>query len=143
VLKADPNRRWDLAESTFALHALPPDQRTDVLQQLAERSGRLVIAEFDVRLPPPGTPEHLRELAIRYERGLAEYDDERDLVGAGFLVPVLLGQLDPGAARSTWEQSADDWAAQVTAAGFSVVSMEPLADYWWSPAFVLTAAGRS
>ena len=44
--------------------------------------------------------------------------------------------------RSTWEQSADDWAVQVTAAGFYDVSVQPLADYWWSPAFVLTAAGR-
>jgi len=142
VLRAHPNRRWDLAESTFALHALPPQQRTSVLRQLSERTRRIILAEFDVRLPPPETREHLRQLAVRYERGLAEYDDERDLVGAGFLVPVLLGQLEPDAVRSTWEQSADDWAVQVTAAGFYDVSVQPLADYWWSPAFVLTAAGR-
>jgi hypothetical protein len=143
VLGADPTRRWDLAESTFALHAVPPDQRTQVLHQLAERTERVVLAEFDVRLPPPGTAEHLRELAVRYERGLAEYQDERDLVGAGFLVPVLLGQLEPGAVRSTWEQSADEWAVQVSAAGFADVRVEPLADYWWSPAFVLTAVGST
>jgi len=141
VLGVDPTRRWDLAESTFALHTLPPARRTEVLRELARRTEGVILAEFDVRLPALGTREHLRELALRYERGLAEYHDERDLVGTGFLVPVLLGQVEPDAVRSTWEQSADDWVAQVSAAGFTGVNVEPLADYWWSPAFILAAVG--
>ena len=54
------------------------------------------------------TNESIEFLAETYERGLAEYDTDRDLVAQGFLMPVLTGQLMPGAVRSTWEQPADN-----------------------------------
>jgi SAM-dependent methyltransferase len=136
-----PDRRWDLAQSTFALHALETTERTAVLAQLAGRVRRIAVVEFDVPDLPPRGPAALAFLADTYERGLAEYTADRDLVAQGFLMPVLVGQLAPGATRSTWEQPAADWAAQLTAAGFSGVSVRPVFDYWSSPAFLVTAAG--
>jgi hypothetical protein len=52
---------------------------------------------------------------------------------------VLTGQLTPGARRSTWEQPAGAWADQLAACGYRDVTVEPLCDYWSSPAFLLTA----
>lgn len=142
-LREAADRRWDLAESTFALHALEPSERDVVLAELAGRVGALTVVDFDVELPEPGTDGHLRELALRYERGLAEYDgDARDPVAQGFLLPVLLGQLAPGTPRATWEQPASAWRAQVERAGFTEIVVTPLAPYWWSPVFALTARGR-
>lgn len=130
--------RFDLAESTFALHTLPYDERSAVLTGLRSHVSRLVVAEFDV----PGEPlEHLGFLADTYERGLAEYESDRELVAQGFLMPVLVGQLAPGARRSTFEQPADAWARQVRECGYRDVVVEPLFDYWSSPAFLLTARG--
>ncbi len=131
--------RFDLAESTFALHALPHDERSAVLTALRGHVARIALAEFDVPGHRPDSPDHLTFLADTYERGLAEYDADRDLVAQGFLMPVLAGQLTPGAARSTWEQPAAAWAAQLTACGYRDVAVEPLCDYWSSPAFLLTA----
>ena len=136
---ADLTGRFDLAESTFALHAIPPAERSAVLTALRGHVGDVVLAEFDFPAHRPGTPEHLAFLADTYERGLAEYDADRDLVAQGFLMPVLAGQLAPGAPRSTWEQPATAWAAQLEACGYRDVSVEPLCDYWSSPAFLLTA----
>jgi SAM-dependent methyltransferase len=131
--------RYDLAESTFALHALPHEERTTMLTALRGHVGRLVLAEFDVPGHPVDSDAHLTFLADSYEQGLAEYDADRDLVAQGFLMPVLAGQLAPGARRSTWEQPATAWAAQLTACGYRNVTVEPLCDYWSSPAFLLTA----
>jgi SAM-dependent methyltransferase len=132
---------YDLAESTFALHALPHEDRSAVLTALRGHVSHLVLAEFDVPDHPVGSDEHLEFLADTYEQGLAEYDDSRDLVAQGFLMPVLTGQLAPGALRSTWEQPAAAWADQVRACGYRNVVVEPLYDYWSSPAFLLTADG--
>jgi SAM-dependent methyltransferase len=130
--------RFDLAESTFALHTLPHAERSAVLTALRPHAGRLVVAEFDV----PGDPlENLGFLADTYERGLAEYDSDRELVAQGFLMPVLVGQLAPGVVRNTFEQPASEWVAQVVACGYRDVVVEPLFDYWSSPAFLLTALG--
>ncbi|MTD14242.1 class I SAM-dependent methyltransferase [Nakamurella sp. YIM 132087] len=134
---------WDLAESSFALHALEPTVRTEQLRRLAPRVRRLVLVEFDVHVPEPGTDAHVRELAIRYEKGLAEYTDTRDLVAQGFLAPVLIGQLAPDAPRATWEQPREAWAAQLAEAGFTDITTEDVSPYWWSPAFVLRATGRA
>lgn len=127
--------RFDLVESTFALHALPHEERSEVLTALRGHVSHLVLAEFDVT----EHADHLTFLADTYEQGLAEYDTDRDLVAQGFLMPVLTGQLTPGARRSTWEQPATAWAEQVEACGFRDVVVEPLCDYWSSPAFLLTA----
>jgi hypothetical protein len=96
----------------------------------------LVLAEFD---HPGEDADRLTFLADTYEQGLAEYDTDRDLVAQGFLMPVLTGQLTPGARRSTWEQPATAWAEQVRSCGYRNVVIEPLCDYWSSPAFLLTA----
>ena len=142
LLAATPaDRRYSLAQSTFALHAIRTDQRTGLLRDLRERVSRLAVVEFDVPALPPGSPTHLQFLADSYERGLGEYDADRDLVAQGFLMPVLVGQLSPGAVRSTWEQPADAWRSQVEAAGYSDVRIQALSDYWSSPAFLLTARG--
>lgn len=134
--------RFDLAESTFALHTLPHEDRSAVLTRLCGHVSRLAIAEFDVPDHPVGSADHLTFLADTYEQGLAEYPTDRELVAQGFLMPVLTGQLAPDARRSTWEQPATAWAAQLTKCGYSEVMIEPLFDYWSSPAFLLTARGK-
>ncbi|GAB1513352.1 class I SAM-dependent methyltransferase [Actinophytocola sp. KF-1] len=131
--------RFDLAESTFALHTLPHEDRSAVLTALRGHVSRLALAEFDVPAHPVGSDEHLAFLADTYEQGLAEYDADRDLVAQGFLMPVLTGQLAPGATRNTWEQPASAWVAQLESCGYHDVKVEPLFDYWSSPAFLLTA----
>ncbi|WP_033438840.1 class I SAM-dependent methyltransferase [Saccharothrix sp. NRRL B-16314] len=132
---------FDVAQSTFALHTLPHEVRDGVLADLVGHVGVLAVVEFDVPDLVHGSPEHRRFLAEAYERGLTEYDADRALVAQGFLMPVLTGQLVPGATRATWEQPASRWAAQVARAGFTDVHVTPLHDYWWSPAFLLTASG--
>jgi len=131
--------RFDLAESTFALHALPHEERSSVLAALRGHVSHLAIAEFDHQIYDDHDADRLTFLADTYEQGLAEYDTDRDLVAQGFLMPVLTGQLTPGARRSTWEQPAAAWAEQVEACGFRNVVVAPLYDYWSSPAFLLTA----
>jgi ubiquinone/menaquinone biosynthesis C-methylase UbiE len=132
---------FDVVESTFAMHTLPHAERTDLLARLRPHVGRLAVAEFDVPNLPHAGPEHLRFLADTYERGIAEYDTDRELVAQGFMLPVLTGQLAPGAVRATWEQPAREWRRQLTEAGYTDVATTPLHDYWWSPAFLLTARG--
>lgn len=141
VSSLKPSARWDLVQSTFALHAMTPSSRSAVLSALRPHLGVLVLAEFDVPALAPGSEEHLSFLATTYERGLAEYDADRDLVAQGFLMPVLTGQLAPGAVRSTYEQTASAWLAQLQDAGYTEVDVTPLYDYWSSPAVLLTARG--
>lgn len=131
--------RHDLGQSTFALHTLPHDDRSAMLTALRPHVTHLVLAEFDFPAHPAGGTAHLAFLADSYEQGIAEYDADRDLVAQGFLMPVLTGQLAPGAHRSTWEQPASAWAEQITACGYRDVAVEPLYDYWSAPAFLLTA----
>jgi SAM-dependent methyltransferase len=133
---------WPVAQSTFALHTLPPAARSAALAELCPHVGLLAIAEFSVPDLRPGSPEHLRFLAESYERGLAEYEAERDLVAQGFLMPVLAGQLGPEAVRATWEQPSLAWQRQLEQAGYTGAAIRPLYDYWSSPAFLLTARGR-
>ena len=140
---ADPEESWSLVQSTFALHAVPTAERTGVLAALRPRTGVLALVEFDVPDVEVGSPEHLRFLARTYEQGLAEYDADRDLVAQGFLMPVLTGQLRPGAVRATYEQPASRWVEQVRDAGFTDVTTRVLDDYWSSPAFLLTARGTA
>ena len=104
---------WPMVQSTFALHTLPAAERPAVLAQLCPRAGLLAVAEFSVPDLSPGSPAHLRFLAETYERGLAEYGADRDLVAQGFLMPVLAGQLAPGAVRATWEQPSWGWQWQL------------------------------
>ncbi len=132
---------WDVLQSTFALHTVEHGPRTEVLRRLRPRVDRLAVVEFDVPDVAVGSPEHVRFLARTYEQGLAEYTDDRDLVAQGFLLPVLTGQLRPGAVRATFEQPATAWTRQLEDAGWADVAVRPLHDYWSSPAFLLTARG--
>jgi SAM-dependent methyltransferase len=134
--------RWDLAQSTFALHNLAPPERRSVLPRLASLCDRLLVAEFDVPALADRSPEHAAYAADRYERGLAEYSDP-DLVARGFLMPVLVGQFDPDEPRHTFEQPIDRWVAELETAGFHQVTTTPLVDYWWAPAVLLDARHRS
>ncbi|MGW4521290.1 hypothetical protein [Amycolatopsis sp. NPDC004378] len=109
-----------------------------MLRALQPRTGTLVLAEFDVPEFTEGSPEHLRSLVARYERGVAEYGADASLVAQGFLLPVLLGIVS-GEERTNWEQPAEAWAEQLKTAGFTEVGVEPLADYWWAPAVLVTA----
>ncbi|MGW3994285.1 class I SAM-dependent methyltransferase [Amycolatopsis sp. NPDC004772] len=129
---------WDFVQSTFALQSIEPEQRAEVLRALQPRTGTLVLAEFDVPEFEEGSPEHLRSLVERYERGVAEYGEDATLVAQGFLLPVLLGIVS-GQQRTNWEHPAAGWAEQLTTAGFTEVDVTPLADYWWSPAVLITA----
>lgn len=138
---APPAGRWQLAQSSFALQSVEPAERLVALRRLAPRVDRLMVIDFDVAQERTRSRSHLRGLAERYERGLAEYDETRDLVAQGFLMPVLLGQLSADEARTNWEQSADKWRGEMDTAGFQNIEIQPLADYWSAPAFVLTANG--
>jgi hypothetical protein len=66
-----------------------------------------------------------------------EYADHPDVV-AGFLMPVLVGQLDPSRPRYTFEQPIAAWVDLLEAAGFAVVTT-PVFDYWWAPAVLVDA----
>ena len=136
---SEVDHSFDLIESTFAMHTIPHDERTEVLTRLGERTSLLAIVDFDVPATEHGGPAHLRFLAETYERGLSEYGADRDLVAGGFLMPVLVGQLTPGARRVTWEQPAVQWRSQLEKAGYQDISVVTLHDYWSSPAFLLTA----
>ena len=138
--KLQPGDRWDVAQATFALQAVPEDERWGGLARLRTHVGRLVIVEFD--LPPltRGTDAHLLSLASRYERALGEYDGAtRELVGQGFLLPMFLGQLDEQTAATNWEHPAEVWRDKLDELGWRVQRLETLGDYFWAPAFVLVA----
>ncbi len=132
-----PQQRWDLVQSTFALHALEPGARSAVLAELARRTHRLLIVDFDVPDLVDRSPEHARHVVDRYELGLAEYADDPEVVD-GFLLPVLVGQFDPARQRHTFEQSVATWTEQLTAAGFTV-EVRPVSDYWWATAQLFDA----
>jgi SAM-dependent methyltransferase len=129
---------WDVSQSTFALHAVPPADRAEVLTALARHVRRLLVVEFDVPRFADRSAGHVRYAAERYAAGIAEYEDD-DLVVDGFLVPVLVGQFDPDRPRHTWEQPIDAWAADLASAGFSAVGHDLVSPYWWAPAHLLDA----
>lgn len=128
--------RWELTQSTFALHNIARPQRRDLLGWLRDHTDRLLIAEFDLRPGSSCEPEWFDYVATRYEAGLAEYDGDGGLVAQGFLMPVMFGYFDPATVHH--EQSLADWRADLTAAGFTD-QREPelLHDYWWAPGYLL------
>ncbi len=137
--------RWDLVQSTFAMHNLAPDARRGVWADLAGRTRTLVVAEFDVPAFADRSDAHCTYLAERYAIGIAEYADHPEVVH-GFLMPVLVGQLAPEAEpRYTYEQPVDRWAHELEEAGFAV-SRRRIFPYWWADAWLLvgvTDAGGS
>jgi hypothetical protein len=137
-------RRWGIAQATFSLHNLAPDERAALWPELRGVADRLMIAEFDVpRFDAALSPAHIRHVIERYERGLAEYDGDGGVVAQGFLLPVMCGYFDPTASRSTYEQPIADWIAELTAGGFASVTAHPLYEYWWAPAVLLDASASS
>lgn len=132
--------RWDLAQATFALQAIPEAERWAGLARLRAHAGRLVIVEFDVPALARDSDDQLLSLASRYERALGEYDGAaRELVGQGFLLPMFLGQLDEQTSATNWEHPAAVWRERLTLLGWRVQRLERLCDYFWAPAFVLEA----
>jgi SAM-dependent methyltransferase len=135
---AVPDRRWEVAQSTFALHAIAPAARAAVLADLAGRVEALLVVEFDCPAFTDRGEAHLRHLVERYEVGLAEYADD-PVVAPGFLLPVLVGQIAPDAERHTWEQPVAAWGDDLRAAGFASVRHRKVSDYWWAPAHLIEA----
>ena len=85
---------YPIAQATFSLHNLLPDERQIYLHWLRQHCDRLLIAEFDVPLSlPMYAPNHVQSVVDRYGRGLAEYDGQSG-VAQGFLLPVLFGNFD-------------------------------------------------
>lgn len=135
---------WSLGQSTFALQSLPPHERAQVLRALRPHVGHLAVVEFDVPDLPHASGEHLASLVARYQRGLGEYEENRDLVAQGFLMPMLTSQFAPDhdqTERTNWEHTAVIWGEHVEQAGYEQVTLTPLDDYWFAPAFLLTAQG--
>lgn len=131
---------WDVAQATFSLQSLPPDERPAALAWLRAHADRLLIAEFD----PPDLgegldPQRAAHFAARYEVGLAEYADDEHLVAQGFLMPVFFGYFDPTVARTNYEQPLSRWEHDLRAAGFTQVARRHLFDYWWAPCALLDA----
>ncbi len=130
---------WDLAQATFALHNLEPNERKEQLRALRSRTSRLLLVEFDVPDFDDRSLEHATYAAQRYVRGFHEYRDY-PTVRDGFLLPVLLGQFDAQRARHTFEQSATSWKQELLGAGWSGVEATPVASYWWADAVLFDAA---
>lgn len=131
---------YDLVQSTYALHNLAAERRAPVLAELARRSARLVIAEFDVPIVVDRSHEHAAYAVAAYRRGIAEYVAHPHVVD-GFLVPVLVAQFDPTRPRHTHEQPTIAWEAELAAAGFADVTSVPLFDYWWATARLMSGRG--
>jgi SAM-dependent methyltransferase len=138
--RLQPNDRWDLAQATFALQAIPEPERWAGLARLRGHVKRLVIVEFDIPDLPRGSDAYVASLAQRYERALGEYEGAtRDLVAQGFLIPMFLGQLDAQTAATNWEHPAPVWRDQLERLGWRVTRLGHISDYFWAPAFALVA----
>ncbi|HMQ31771.1 MAG TPA: class I SAM-dependent methyltransferase [Chloroflexaceae bacterium] len=133
--------RWELAQATFSLQSLTPEDRRAALAWLRAHADRLLVAEFDAPALAAGLdPARVAHIAARYELGLAEYAGDGALVAQGFLMPVFFGNFDPTAARTNYEQPIAAWEDDLRAAGFARVARRHLFDYWWAPAYLLDAS---
>lgn len=135
---------WGLAQATFSLQSLEPKERIRMMAWLREHCDRLLVVEFDV--PTFSSllhPAHIRSVCRRYERGLGEYLETRDLVAQGFLMPVMFGYFHSGARRANHEHTLERWVEQIQPAGFAKVSTRPIHDYWWGTAHLLDARSES
>jgi hypothetical protein len=130
----------DLAQETFALMTLNRQDRAALFTWLRPRTERLVVVQFDV--PDLGAglePRWFCYLVERYDHGIRQYDADRELVTQGFMVPVLLGVLGDDTHQQHHEQPIGWWADDLTTAGFAPAEPRRLYDYWWAPAYLLTA----
>ena len=137
LTQLEPTSRFDLVQSTFALHSIPPTERSAVLGGLARHTDYVVLVEFDVPPFEDRSLEHAIYAVDRYQIGVSEYRDHQSVID-GFLMPVLVSQFDPAQMRHTFEGPAKGWTEDFEGAGFSV-TLSWLTNYWWAPAFVLEA----
>lgn len=133
---------WELAQAVFSLHDVAPEVRRGVLVALAERADTVLIVEFDCPVETDRTEPHLRFLIDRYRTAVAEAADDPLVVG-GFLLPVLTGQLSPGATRHAWEQPLPQWCTEIEAAGLHVLGTRRISDHWWASAHLIEATARA
>lgn len=133
---APTGERWDLVQSTFAMHSLDYAERTQVLGALAQRCSCIVLVEFDVPAFADASAEHAHYVVQRFVKGVAEYSDSPEVV-SGFLLPVLVAQFAPERVRHTHEQPAETWAKQLREAGFRDVAVKHVANYWWADAVAI------
>lgn len=131
---------WDIAQSTFALHTTDPRDRPAIVHSLARRTPRLLIVEFDVPAFADRSAEHIAYLAERYEKGVREYEDHPEVV-SGFLMPVLVGQLDAALPRYTFEQPIAEWTRLLRDGGFATTT-QLIARYWWADAVLISATSE-
>ncbi|HWO08434.1 MAG TPA: class I SAM-dependent methyltransferase [Polyangiaceae bacterium] len=137
-----PAISFDIAQATFALQSLPPDERRQVWPWLRAHARRVLLVEFDVpSFAEPCSPQRVAHVLARYRLGVAEHASE-PLVIQGFLMPVLFGYFDPTTARTNYEQSRAEWQLELQGAGFERVSSQLLDEYWWAPAYLLDASPR-
>ncbi|TCP47240.1 hypothetical protein EV191_11234 [Tamaricihabitans halophyticus] len=135
------NERWALTEATFALQSLPPAEWLETLSWIRAHSDALVLTEFDCETEEqPFESAWFADFLRRVERGLLEYDADRELVAQGFILPVLLGKFTASGARTNWEQPIEAWCEQLRSAGFAEVRATKLDDYWWRPAYLVEAS---
>ena len=90
------------------------------------------------------SPERVRLIHDSYLAGMAEYTGRTDpaleeQVKQGFLMPTFFGYFRSDASRSTFEQTIDDWSAELETAGFRVIRRELIYRYWWADAYLLMA----
>jgi hypothetical protein len=131
---------WDIIQATWSLQSVPPEQRAAVFAWCRDHGDRLMIAEFDVPdFADMFVPERVRYIVMHYERGLLEYLDDDGHVAQGFLMPVLFGYFDRGAARTNWEGPVQGWVDDLRAAGFEDVRTRKIADYFWADAVLIGA----
>lgn len=136
---AHPEGHWTLAQATFSLQSLQPSERHAILHWLADHCDRLAVVEFDVpNFSDQFGADRVRYVLERYQRGIAEYPDQVDVI-QGFLMPVMFGYFDRSVARTNYEQPIADWQHQLETAGFSAVSTRNVAPYWWADAWLLDA----
>jgi hypothetical protein len=132
-----PERRWDLAQATFALQSIAPGERLTALKRLRRHVTRLAIVEFDVPVFK-SADERFASLAQRYERAARGYDEGATLVAGGFLAPMLLGQLR-ATTPSNYEQPIAAWQDELVRAGYRVAATTHVHDYSWAPAWLIVA----
>lgn len=136
---AHPAEHWALAQATFSLQSIAFDERPAALAWLRTHCDRVLIAEFDAPdFREAAAPDRFAYVAERYARGLAEYPAGSAAV-QGFLMPVMFGYFDAGAARTNYEQPIAEWAQALRAAGFASVKTRPLYAYFWADAVLLDA----
>jgi Methyltransferase domain len=132
--------QWNVIQATYSLQSIAPAERSTLLRWLREHGERVLIAEFDVpACSDPYAPDHVRYVVERYQRGLAEYIEDGDLVAQEFLMPVLFGYFDQTTDRTNYEQPVQAWIEQLKEAGFDHVEARLLYPYWWASAYLIDA----